>query len=104
MLYSPLRLSPLAVALWLAASPSQAVELEPQVITANPLGNRQLAAPSTVLEGDNLLQQQHGSCAAEQLLRSFLQRRQASYSPLKCHIAPFHLPLVFQACVFLLIK
>jgi len=61
MLYIPLRLSPLAVALWLASSPSQAVELEPQVITANPLGNRQLAAPSTVLEGDNLLQQQHGS-------------------------------------------
>jgi len=61
MLYSPLRLSPLAVALWLAAPPSQAVELEPQVITANPLGNRQLAAPSTVLEGENLLQQQHGS-------------------------------------------
>jgi len=52
MLCSPLRLSPLAVALWLASSPSQAVELEPQVITANPLGNRQLAAPSTVLEGD----------------------------------------------------
>ena len=61
MLSAPLRLSPLAVALWLAASPSHAVELEPQVITANPLGNRQLAAPSTVLEGDNLLQQQHGS-------------------------------------------
>ncbi|MGC7839230.1 TonB-dependent receptor [Pseudomonas wayambapalatensis] len=61
MLSKPLRLSPLAVALWLASSPSQAVELEPQVITANPLGNRQLAAPSTVLEGDDLLQQQHGS-------------------------------------------
>ena len=61
MLHIPLRLSPLAVALWLASSPSQAVELEPQVITANPLGNRQLAAPSTVLEGDDLLQQQHGS-------------------------------------------
>ena len=61
MLYIPLRLSPLAVALWLASSPSQAVELEPQVITANPLGNRQLAAPSTVLEGDDLLQQQQGS-------------------------------------------
>ncbi|WP_410951777.1 TonB-dependent receptor [Pseudomonas sp. S1(2024)] len=61
MLHTPLRLSPLAVALWLAAPPSQAVELEPQVITANPLGNSQLAAPSTVLEGDNLLQQQHGS-------------------------------------------
>ncbi|WP_343587978.1 TonB-dependent receptor plug domain-containing protein, partial [Pseudomonas sp.] len=61
MLYTPLRLSPLAVALWLAAAPGHAVELEPQVITANPLGNRQLAAPSSVLEGDNLLQQQHGS-------------------------------------------
>mgnify|MGYP006168641871 CR=1 FL=1 len=31
------------------------------VITANPLGNRQLAAPNTVLEGDDLLQQQQGS-------------------------------------------
>ncbi|MFJ4348014.1 TonB-dependent receptor [Pseudomonas sp. NPDC089401] len=61
MLHIPLRLSPLAVALWLASAPSQALELEPQVITANPLGNRQLAAPSTVLEGDALLQQQHGS-------------------------------------------
>ncbi len=61
MLYIPLRLSPLAVALWLASSPSQAVELEPQVITANPLGNRHLAAPNTVLEGDDLLQQQQGS-------------------------------------------
>lgn len=61
MLHIPLRLSPLAIALWLASSPSQAVELDPQVITANPLGNRQLAAPSTVLEGDDLLQQQHGS-------------------------------------------
>lgn len=61
MLHIPLRLSPLTLALWFAASPSQAVELEPQVITANPLGNHQLAAPSTVLAGDDLLQQQHGS-------------------------------------------
>lgn len=41
--------------------PSQAVELEPQVITANPLGNRQFAAPNTVLQGDDLLHQQQGS-------------------------------------------
>ena len=61
MLCSSLRLSPLAAALWLASTPSQAVELEPQVITANPLGNSQLAAPSTVLEGNDLLQQQHSS-------------------------------------------
>ncbi|HCN44707.1 MAG TPA: TonB-dependent receptor, partial [Pseudomonas sp.] len=57
----PLPLSPLAVALWLASSPSQALELEPQVITANPLGNAQLATPSSVLEGDRLLLQQKGS-------------------------------------------
>jgi len=61
MRHMPLHLSPLAVALWLASTSSQAVELQPQVITANPLGNAQLAAPSTVLEGDNLLQQQQGS-------------------------------------------
>ncbi|MDO7902017.1 TonB-dependent receptor [Pseudomonas sp. K1(2024)] len=61
MLSKPLHLSPLAIALWLASSPGQAVELAPQVITANPLGNSQLAAPSTVLEGDALLQQQQGS-------------------------------------------
>ncbi|MDV9032099.1 TonB-dependent receptor [Pseudomonas sp. RAC1] len=61
MLSKPLHLSPLAIALWLASSPGQAVELAPQVITANPLGNSQLAAPSTVLEGDTLLQQQQGS-------------------------------------------
>ncbi|MFR0674817.1 TonB-dependent receptor [Enterobacterales bacterium AW_CKDN230030176-1A_HGKHYDSX7] len=56
-----LRLSRLAAALYLASLSVQAVELEPQVITANPLGNRQLASPSTVLEGDDLTQQQHGS-------------------------------------------
>ena len=61
MLHIPLRLSPLSVALLFAASPGQAVELEPQVITANPLGTQQLAAPSSVLAGDDLLQQQHGS-------------------------------------------
>ncbi len=61
MLHIPLRLSPLAAALWLASLPSHAVELQPQVITANPLGNAQLATPSTVLEGDDLLQQQHAS-------------------------------------------
>ena len=56
-----LALSPLTVALWLASSPSHALELDPQVITANPLGNAELAAPSTVLQGDTLLQQQHAS-------------------------------------------
>ncbi|OLS64804.1 TonB-dependent receptor [Pseudomonas putida] len=61
MRYLSLPLSPLAVALWLASSPSQALELEPQVITANPLGNAQLATPSSVLEGDQLLLQQKGS-------------------------------------------
>ncbi|MBJ9976001.1 TonB-dependent receptor [Pseudomonas sp. S75] len=61
MLSKSFVLSPLAVALWLASSPGQALELAPQVITANPLGNSQLAAPSTVLEGDALLQQQQGS-------------------------------------------
>ncbi len=57
----PFHLSPLALALWLASSPSHAVELQPQVITANPLGNSQLATPSTVLEGDDLLHNQQGS-------------------------------------------
>nr|WP_314488382.1 TonB-dependent receptor [uncultured Pseudomonas sp.] len=57
----PVTLSPLAAALYLASMPSHAVELQPQVITANPLGNAQLAAPSTVLEGDQLFQHQHSS-------------------------------------------
>lgn len=61
MRYLPLPLSPLAVALWLASAPSHAVELQPQVITANPLGNAQLAAPSSVLEGDQLTLEQKGS-------------------------------------------
>lgn len=58
---TPHHFSPLAIALWLAASPSHAVELQPQVITANPLGSSQLAAPTTVLEGDDLLRNQQGS-------------------------------------------
>lgn len=61
MRHLPLHLSPLAAALWLASLPSHAVELQPQVITANPLGNSQLAAPSSVLEGDQLTLQQQGS-------------------------------------------
>ncbi|MDU9390094.1 TonB-dependent receptor [Pseudomonas sp. zfem002] len=61
MRYLPLPLSPLAVALWLASTSSQALELQPQVITANPLGNAQLATPSSVLEGDRLLLEQKGS-------------------------------------------
>jgi len=57
------RLTPLATAL-LFASPSHAantVDLQPQVITANPLGSDQLASPSTVLEGDRLTLLQKGS-------------------------------------------
>ncbi|MFJ4372080.1 TonB-dependent receptor [Pseudomonas japonica] len=61
MRYLPLPLSPLAVALWLASTSTQALELQPQVITANPLGNAQLATPSSVLEGDRLLLEQKGS-------------------------------------------
>ncbi len=61
MVHSPLRLSPLALALCMVTSNSQGVELSPQVITANPLGSAQLASPSTVLEGTDLLQQQHSS-------------------------------------------
>lgn len=54
------RLSPLSAAL-LFASQAHALELQPQVITANPLGSQQTAAPSTVLEGDDLTLQQQGS-------------------------------------------
>ncbi|MGN7740632.1 TonB-dependent receptor [Pseudomonas sp. 22526] len=54
------RLSPLSAAL-LFASQAHALELQPQVITANPLGSQQTAAPSTVLEGDELTLQQQGS-------------------------------------------
>lgn len=56
-------LSPLAGAL-LIASPvqaEQALNLAPQVITANPLGNTTLASPTTVLEGDALTLSQKGS-------------------------------------------
>ena len=55
-----LRLTPLATAL-LIASPVYALELQPQVITGNPLGSSQLASPTTVLEGDDLTLQQQGS-------------------------------------------
>lgn len=54
------RLTPLSAAL-LLVSQAQALELQPQVITANPLGSEQLAAPSTVLEGNELTLQQQGS-------------------------------------------
>ncbi|EJL00134.1 TonB-dependent receptor [Pseudomonas chlororaphis] len=54
------RLTPLSAAL-LLASQAHALELQPQVITANPLGSQQTAAPSTVLEGDDLTLQQQGS-------------------------------------------
>lgn len=56
-------LTPLATAM-LFASPSHAagaVDLQPQVITANPLGSAQFASPATVLEGDDLTLQQQGS-------------------------------------------
>ncbi|MEB0206352.1 TonB-dependent receptor [Pseudomonas sp. CCC3.1] len=55
-----LRLTPLATAL-LITSPAYALELQTQVITGNPLGSSQLAAPTTVLEGDDLTLQQQGS-------------------------------------------
>ncbi|AJO80383.1 TonB-dependent receptor [Pseudomonas sp. MRSN 12121] len=54
------RLTPLSAAL-LLGSQAHALELQPQVITANPLGSQQTAAPSTVLEGDDLTLQQQGS-------------------------------------------
>lgn len=56
----PWHLTPLAAAL-LMASPVYAIEVEPQIITANPLGGDQLASPSTVLTGDELTLQQKGS-------------------------------------------
>jgi len=61
-LSSPLRshLTPLAAALLISA-PVHALDLQPQVITGNPLGSQQLASPSTVLEGDDLTLQQQGS-------------------------------------------
>lgn len=57
------RLTPLATALLLAAPAhaAESLELQPQVITANPLGSDQLATPTTVLEGDALTLEQKGS-------------------------------------------
>jgi iron complex outermembrane receptor protein len=57
------RLNPLAAVL-LFASPvfaADTLELQPQVITGNPLGSQTLASPSTVLSGDDLTFQQKGS-------------------------------------------
>lgn len=54
------RLPPIATALMIA-SPAYAIEVDPQVITANPLGSEQLALPSTVLTGDKLTLSQRGS-------------------------------------------
>lgn len=51
------RLTPLAAAL-LITSQANALELQPQVITGNPLGSETLASPTTVLEGDDLTLQQ----------------------------------------------
>ena len=53
------RLTPLCAAL-LFGAPAHALQLQPQIITANPLGS-QLAAPASVLEGDALTLQQQGS-------------------------------------------
>lgn len=57
------RLTPLAAALLMAtpAFAAQSVELEPQVITGNPLGSQTLASPTTVLTGDDLTFAQKGS-------------------------------------------
>ena len=57
------QLAPLTAALLLAtpAHGDQALDLQPQIITANPLGSSVLAAPSTVLEGDRLTLAQKGS-------------------------------------------
>ncbi|MFF7708233.1 TonB-dependent receptor domain-containing protein [Pseudomonas sp. NPDC007930] len=62
-LLSAWRLAPLPLALLLAhnAHAADALELNPQVITANPLGSQQVAAPTTVLEGDALTLEQKGS-------------------------------------------
>jgi iron complex outermembrane receptor protein len=56
-------LSPMAIALFIAhpAYAAEAVDLQPVVVTANPLGSAVVAAPSTVLEGDALTLRQKGS-------------------------------------------
>lgn len=57
------RLAPLAAALILSspAFAAQGLELEPQVITANPLASPNPASPSTVVTGDDLTFAQKGS-------------------------------------------
>jgi hypothetical protein len=54
----------------------------------------------------NALAAQRGSCAAAQLLRSFCKgaKHHIPFSSILYDLAPFHLPLVFQVCFFLLIK
>lgn len=56
-------LSPIATALLFTpyAQSAEVMALQPQIITANPLGSSQLALPTTVLEGDELTLQQKGS-------------------------------------------
>lgn len=56
-------LSPIATALLIApySHAAEVMTLQPQVITANPFGNQQLALPTTVLQGDELTLQQKGS-------------------------------------------
>ncbi len=53
--YQP-RLTLMASALLIAlpAFAADPLELQPQVITGNPLGSQTLASPSTVLSGDDL--------------------------------------------------
>lgn len=56
-------LAPLTLALFAvpALADTRPAELQPQVITANPLGEVQPAAPSSVLQGDELTLRQKGS-------------------------------------------
>lgn len=56
-------LAPLTLALFAvpALADTRPAELQPQVITANPLGEVQPAAPSSVLQGDDLTLRQKGS-------------------------------------------
>jgi iron complex outermembrane receptor protein len=58
-----LRLSSMTVAVFVATQvqASEALDLGPEVITANPLGSEQTALPATVLAGDDLTLQQKGS-------------------------------------------
>ncbi len=54
-------LRPVAGALLLASPLAVALELQPQIVTANPLNSPQLASPGSVLEGDDLTLKQKAS-------------------------------------------